>query len=306
MKRIALFSLSVILLSVDALCQTESDGLMMAKRNFCGGVIYNRNQWKHYWEGTFYRENQNIGSFRSNSFAAMGNYGISDKLNFIFMLPYVSNRVTAGTLAPQRGFQDISTFLKYEMLNKDFKGTLASAYIVAGVSAPVSNYVADYLPIAIGMRSKTANIRLIADVQRKRWYATASAAYVRRSNVEIDRKSYYTTEMIYSNQVDMPDVANFNYRIGWRKSADLYFELMFDRMNTLGGFDIRKNDMPFLSNNMDMSRIGFNCKISVPELPGFSFMGQVMQTVQGRNMGKSTLLGAGLVYQFEVKKGQTK
>ena len=32
--------------------QTETDGLMMAKNNLCGGVIAGMSQWDHYWEGT--------------------------------------------------------------------------------------------------------------------------------------------------------------------------------------------------------------------------------------------------------------
>jgi len=278
----------------------------MAKRNLCGGFVYGNTSWKHYWEGTFYRDNANIGSFKSNSVMAMANYGIGNGLNLIASAAWIDNRVTAGTLIGQKGIQDLNVFLKKELLTKDIKGFNSSLVAVGGVSTPLSNYVADYLPISIGMRSKTASLRLLADVQKGHWYGTASAMYTRRNNVTIDRNAYYTTRMIYSNEVALPDLFSYNIRLGWRDGADKYYEVTADRMNSLGGFDIRKNDMPFLSNDMESFRVGVNIKYPVPRVSGMSIMAAGMQTLAGRNMGKATTLMAGVVYQGEFKKGDKK
>ena len=237
---------------------------------------------------------------------AMANYGVARGLNVIASAAWIDNRVTAGTLSGQKGIQDLNLFLKKELWARDIKGFNSSLVAVGGVSAPLSNYVADYLPISIGMRSKTASVRLLADVQKEHWYGTASAMYTRRGNVTIDRNSYYTTELIYSDQVAMPDVFSYNIRLGWRDGADKYFELIAERMNTLGGFDIRKNDMPFLSNNMDAFRAGINIKYPVPVLNGLSIMATGMQTLSGRNMGKARMIMAGVVYQTAFKKGDKK
>ena len=286
--------------------QTESDALFMAKRNLCGGFVYGNTSWNHYWEGTFYRDNANIGSFKSNTVIAMANYGIGNGLNLIASAAWIDNRVTAGTLIGQKGIQDLNLFLKKELWAKEIKGFNSSLVAVGGVSVPLTNYVADYLPISIGMRSKTASLRLLGDVQKGHWYGTASAMYTRRNNVTIDRNAYFTTEMIYSNQVIMPDVFSYNIRLGWRDGADKYFELLADRMNTLGGFDMRKNDMPFLSNNMEAFRVGLNVKYPIPALKGLSVMATGMQTLNGRNMGKVTTLMAGVVYQADFTKGDKK
>ena len=32
--------------------QTDADGVLMTKNNFCAGVMYNYSSWKNYWEGT--------------------------------------------------------------------------------------------------------------------------------------------------------------------------------------------------------------------------------------------------------------
>ena len=295
-----------LLVSVSAFAQTETDALFMGKKNLCSGIIYGHSTWNKYWEGTFLRSNANLGSINSNSVMAMVNYGIIRKLNLIASTSWIDNRATAGTLLGQQGVQDLNVYLKHELINTDIRDVNTSLVAIAGVSAPLTNYVADYLPLSIGTQSKTASLRLLADAQKENWYLTASAAYVLRSEVTIDRDAYYTTEMIYSNKVAMPDLFLYNLRLGWRDGADKYFELVLDRMNTLGGFDIRKNNMPFLSNDMEFLRAGVNLKYPIPGTNGFSVMANAMQTISGRNMGRATMLNAGFTYQFEFKTREKK
>src|SRR5215831_19221504 len=92
--------LAVMLLSSAALlrAQTDEDGLMMAKKNLCLAGSYMYSGWDHYWEGTFKRDNPNIGTMSTQTIGLMGIYGITSKLNVVFNVPYVSTHVTAGTL----------------------------------------------------------------------------------------------------------------------------------------------------------------------------------------------------------------
>jgi len=299
-QKIPLLLFGIIATSVSA--QTDVDAIMMAKRNLCGGFLIGTNSWTNYWEGKNYRNNENIGVLKSNLVMAMVNYGISDKLNLIAAAPYISNTASKGTLRGQQGIQDLSLTVKYEFLSKKFKNNYISLLAFGNFSTPLTDYVADYLPLAIGNQSNTLTGKLMGDFQRGRWFATASAGYTYRNNVIIDRDAYYTTEMIYSNEVEMPNLMGFNARIGYRKDADLIVEAVFDQMNTLGGFDMRKNEMPFLSNNMDMGRIGLNFKLPIPKVNGLSLLGNTMYTISGRNVGRSTLFMTGLVYQVEFSK----
>jgi hypothetical protein len=299
MKKILFYVLIGYVGAVSA--QTDVDGLFMAKRNFCGGVLGGYSSWDHYWEGTTYRMNENIGTVSSKSAMVMGNYGVSDKLNVLFMLPWIQNAASAGTLIGQQGLQDLTLLVKNEFWIKDFNGLVVSAVGVVGGSIPVQDYTADYLPLAIGLKSKTAMGRLLIDAQKGKLFATASATGMIRGNVTLDRTAYYTTEMIYSNQVVMPSVLGYNVRLGWREGADKIFELVLDGMNTMGGFDMRRNDMPFLSNNMDVMRVGFNSKYPIPKTNGLSLLAGVNTVISGRNMGQSTGYMAGLVYQFLVR-----
>jgi hypothetical protein len=281
------------------MAQTETDGLWMPKRNFCGGIIAGTASWTHYWEGTMHRNNENIGTLNSRMLMAMGNYGVGENTNVIFSLPYIRNRASAGTLAPQQGMQDLSLSVKQYLGGKVVRGNTLGLTAVVGVSAPISNYVADFLPLAIGLRSRTLSLRLLGDLQRNKFFATASATYVRRGSIKIDRNAYYTNEMVYSNEVIMPDVFTWMVRTGYRRDPDHIVELVADRMNTLGGFDIRRNDMPFPSNNMEFTRLALGTKWAIGK-KGLSFMGNISRVVAGRNMGQSSAVMAGFVYQFDV------
>ena len=100
--------------------QTDVDGLMMGKKNLCGGLVYGYGSWTNYWEGQNLRDNANLGTVSSQSAWGMVNYGITDKINIIAMTPYISNKASAGTLIGAKGLQDISAVLKWEFFGKAF------------------------------------------------------------------------------------------------------------------------------------------------------------------------------------------
>ena len=303
MKKIKFFVIfALISFASTVRSQTDVDGIMMGKRNICGGLVYGYSSWSKYWEGQTLRTNENIGTVSSNSVWAMVNYGISDRLNVIAMVPYISNNASAGTLIGHSGLQDASLIVKWDCYGSKFKKFFYNFIAFGGFSTPTTNYVADYLPLSIGLQSSNLMGKLMVDIQKDHWFATLSANATSRSNVTIDRDAYYTTELIYSNQVQMPTVLGYNLRWGYRKDADLIVESVFDCMNTIGGYDIRKNDMPFLSNNMDIYRIGINLKLPIPLVNGLSFTANNMYTISGRNMGKATSFMAGILYQTEFTK----
>ncbi|MES1225763.1 MAG: hypothetical protein ABUT20_60355, partial [Bacteroidota bacterium] len=75
--------------------QTDIDAIMMAKNNFCVGGMYGQSSWDHYWEGTYKRNNQNIGTVSTKMISVMGNYGITSKLNVLIGAPYVWTHASA-------------------------------------------------------------------------------------------------------------------------------------------------------------------------------------------------------------------
>ncbi|MBK9014194.1 MAG: hypothetical protein IPM82_08910 [Saprospiraceae bacterium] len=81
-------------------------------------------------------------------------------------------------------------------------------------------------------------------------------------------------------------------------------EANYDGMNTLGGFDIRRQDMPFPSNNMDATRASLSFQYYIPFVKEsiLSVLVSGSQVLTGRNMGQSTAFSGGLTYQFGLWK----
>ena len=293
----------ILLLSVvnSTHAQTDIDGIMMEKNAFCIGPMFGYSSWKNYWEGTLKRDNLNLGKVSTTMYSIMGNYGISNKLNILFGLPYIKTKASAGQLQGLKGVQDFSLWVKWKAYSKKMGQGRLSLFAIGGYSLPASDYTADFLPMSIGLESKNLSLRAMADYQRGSWFTTVSGTYVRRSNITIDRNAYYTTEVHYSNEVKMPDAVSFNVRAGYRNKG-LIAEAIVDNWTSLDGFDITRNNMPFPSNKMNATRIGFNFKYEMPFHPQLSLTGNASATVSGRNVGQSTGFNAGIFYVIDFSK----
>jgi hypothetical protein len=282
------------------------DAILMEKNAFCVGPGYSYSSWKNYWEGTKKRENLNLGTVSTQTFAIMGNYGISNKLNALFNIPYVVTKASAGTLKGQQGLQDLSLMLKYRPINQKIGDARLAVFGLIGGSLPMTNYLADFLPLSIGLRSKTAMARLMVDYYyNSKWFATASATYVYRSNIELDRNSYYTDRMVLSNQVEMPNATSFNIRAGYRTQW-LIAEAILNNWTTQGGFDITQNNMPFPSNRMNATAVGVNMKYVMKRLPQLSLTGGASNVIAGRNVGQSFNANAAVFYVLDLSKKEKK
>jgi hypothetical protein len=282
--------------------QTEIDAIMMNKNMFCTGSIYQYSSWDEYWEGTNKRENLNLGTVSTQSIGIMGNYGITDKLNVLFNIPYVITKASAGTMKGQEGLQDLSLTIKYMPIEKEIKNNIFSLYTLGSYSTPISNYAIDYLPLSLGLGSKVVSLRLMGDFQRGSYFATLSGAYLFRSNVTIERDTYFTDEIHYTDEVDMPNVININFRTGYR-SHRLIAEAILDNWVTQsGGFDITQNNMPFPSNTMNAFRLGTNIKYTLKKIPDLAIVGGSNYVIDGRNIGQSTTFYGGAFYVINFNK----
>ncbi|MEO7990348.1 MAG: hypothetical protein ABI663_12455 [Chryseolinea sp.] len=302
MKKIY-FLFLVGLIPVLTSAQTTTDGLMMPKKNFCTGFMYTHDKWTNYWEGNLKRENGNIGSITTQSIMWFGNYGITDKINVMAMVPYVMTKASQGTLHPMEGVQDLSVSVKYNFFKKDFGDNTFKTFVVGSFSTPLTDYTPDFLPLSIGMASTTLSGRLTANYRfLKRWFVNGSTGYTFRSNVKLDRPSYYTNDQLYlTNEVEMPNVFDYFISAGYLYNG-LQVELNLMQQNTLGGDDIRRQDMPFVSNKMNYVKAGILAMYYLPKPKGFAVRGSVMTTLSGRNVGQSTTFMGGLLYTFKFIK----
>lgn len=300
-KKYSLLLIFTVLLCTQLSAQTDMDAIMMTKNNFCTGFMYNTSKWSNYWEGTFKRDNANLGTVSASMYAVMGNYGVSDKLNLLFGLPYVTTKASAGTLHSMKGLQDLSLWAKWMPVETKVGKATVSVYGLAGLSFPTTNYTPDFLPLSIGLHSTNFSLRGMLDYQLGNFFTTVSGTYVLRSNVTIDRPAYYTTQMHITNEVTMPNAANYQLRTGYRSSR-MIAEAILNQSNTQGGFDITKNNMPFPSNQMNATTAGVNIKYNLKMVEGLSLIGGGNITLAGRNMGQASGFNAGVFYIFDFTK----
>jgi len=291
--------LSVIWVNT-CLAQTDNDAIMMNKFQWCSGATYSHSSWNEYWEGTFMRSNANIGTLTTQSVSAMSIYGITDKLNVMANVPYIWTNASAGTLHGMKGFQDLGLWVKWKPVTLPMGKAKFSVFALGGFSTPLSNYPIDFLPLSIGLGSTNLTGRLMAYYKDGIFFARASGSYVWRSNVKLDRTSYYTTALHNTNEVEMPNLVTFNGSLGIYKKY-LIAEAMVDNMTTLGGFDIRKNDTPFPSNKMDQTSVGVHVKYTLPCDTHFAINGDEDYVVAGRNVGQALTFSIGFFYAFYVK-----
>jgi hypothetical protein len=130
-----------------------------------------------------------------------------------------------------------------------------------------------------------------------------AGGYTWRSTVRLDRPAYYTDgALVLSDEVRMPDVADLAL-VGGFQRGPLCIPLMLVAQRTLGGGDIRRQDMPFVSNRMDWTRLQGRVMVwlpRVPVLPAVQLDVGAARTLGGRNVGRSTTLSAGVTTAFRL------
>ena len=307
LRAFATLSLLVLLSVAPIEAQTIDDGIMLSRGTLFGGVVYSHDRWETYWEGALARTNGNIGTVTTQANVLFGNYGVTDRLNVIAAAPYIWTRASQGVLAGMNGFQDLTLAAKYRLFERR-AGPLGSlrAIAVASGGIPLTDYNFDFAPMSIGSGSKRLSGRFTLNTHSERGlYLNGSTAYTLRDGVTLDRPYYYTDgEFFFTDEVDMPNVFDYIVSGGYMKGG-LMATASFSQQQTLGGGDIRRQDMPFVSNRMNHSRVGAMVMTAIPKLRGLSFHGAWAYTVRGRNVGQATTLTAGLLYSHPFVKGKT-
>lgn len=297
MKRYSQYlAIGAFLMSVPAWAQMPHDAIYMAPKTVCVAGIYGQSSWNQYWEGSLKRENLNMGTFTTQSVMLMPAIGISKRVNVILSLPYVWTSTSAGNLMGQKGIQDVSAWLKV----KAVKAGGFSLHAIVGGSVPIGNYVPDFLPMSIGLQCRTFTGRLLANYKDPRTglYLTAHGSYGWRSNIHVDRDAYQANDRVYNtNQVSVPNTYDAAVRLGVLRRG-WQTEVFAERSSCLSGDNIRRNDMPFPTNNMQATVIGWYGKVQ-PRNIGIN--ARVGYVTSGLNVGQSTSYSVGVLYQLNFK-----
>jgi hypothetical protein len=281
--------------------QTIDDGIMLGKHELLTGNFYSYDTWNEYWEGTLKRSNGNIGTITTEVNTIAANYGVFDRFNVIGTVPYVWTRASQGVLHGINGFQDLTLAAKWSVIEKPMTsyGTLRTIVVVAA-GIPMTDYNPELLPLSIGLGSTRVSLRGTVNYQSTPgWFLTGSAAYTMRSKVALDRPYFYTNdEFVMSDRVDMPNTFDYVAMAGYMRPSGFMTTVSFSQMRTLGGGDIRRQDMPFVSNRMNSFRAGAMVMYPIPKLESLAVHFAVGHTFDGRNVGEATTITTGLQYTF--------
>ena len=275
---------------------------MITRHNLFVGNLYTYDSWDHYWEGHLNRVNGNLGTVSTQTNTWYADYGVMDRLDVIASVPYVWTHASQGVLHDMVGFQDITLAAKYKFLDKPITrlGSLR-AFAVAAGSIPLTNYEPAFQPLSIGNQSKRISGRLTLNFQaNKGWYLNGSSSYTWRDDVTIDAPYYYTNGQLFlTSDVSMPGVFDYIASAGYRWHASM-LEGFFSQQRTQGGGDIRRQDMPFISNHFNYSKLGARILWPIPKLHGLALQFAFAYTPDGRNVGQSKTYTTGLLYTVHL------
>lgn len=288
--------------SLTSFGQTPWDEVMMGKGEICTALIYEHSSWDQYWEGTYLRQNANIGTFTRQMGMSMVAMGLTKKINIIASVPYISTKASGGTQAGQSGFQDLSISAKVDWLQKQLGNGRLFLLTNAHFSTPVGNYLSDYMPFSLGAGAPELGLRGIAGYKMDNGLVfRTSIAYLWRGQTEIERDYYYENGSVYSSFMNVPNALNIHGAIGyWAFANRLRMEATFMSLNCLTGDDIRSYNRPQPTNKMEVSQVGAWIQYFIKSDQGLGALAYFNQTISGRNMGKATTIGVGLTYQFKV------
>lgn len=307
-RRIGMLEVCLLLLTTLACvpgslqAQTIDDGIMLGKHELFAGDVYAHDSWDQYWEGSLERANGNIGTLTTQTHIWSANYGVTDRLNVIVLVPYVWTRASRGVLQGQSGFQDITLAGKYSLFNRPATkyGLLRGIGVLSG-GLPLTNYTPDFLPLSIGTASKRVAGRFTLNFQTHAgWFLNGSAAYTWRSKVTLDRPYYFTEDTLFlTSDVDMPNVVDGIASAGYARNG-LMAEAFYSQQRSQGGGDIRRQDMPFVSNRMNFAKVGGEVMYPIPKLRSLVFQFSYAYTVDGRNVGQATTITTGFLYRYSA------
>ncbi len=267
------------------------DGFMQKKGDIISALSVSTENFDTYYVGDVATQNPNLGTITTNSASLYLIGGITDYLNVVVNLPYITAKPSTGFWSPQSDFQDLSIFLKGRLFLQDFEG-IGQFSVLAGVgfSTPISEYIAD-APIAIGQQAQRTEFRLLIQHQLPMGlFIMAQGGYMQNYNVTIDR----------GYEVSVPDAFDFTTRIGGNIKF-LYADAWLSNQIARSGTNIGPG-VPFPSNAISFLRTGFNLYSPLPFVRNLGVSAGLGFTLSGENVGKATRVSGGLVYKLSVLK----
>ena len=275
-----LLSVSAIFSSV-AYSQSIVDGFVKAKGHGSAVLSYSWERYDQFYFGDTKRDAPDPfgGEISTQSVSLYGVMGITDDLNVVLNLPYInaqgSGSEETGPDQSVSGLQDIELALKWRPLVFENDQGKLSFLAAAGFATPLSSYAADSV-LSIGNGATRVDGRLITHYQLSSGlFAELQAGYSVRSN-------------------EVPNATLLSAKVGFAASS-FYVDLWSaTQLSSSDAPDI--GGVPFSATRVNYTQIGLS--VYYPFSTSFGVSAGAAQYVSGRNVGLSTRLSGGLVYNF--------
>ncbi len=281
-----------------ASAQGMIDGFMRGEGKTVAALSFSTESYKDFYKNTTQVQEPNLGTISTRSVSIFAAVGITDNLDVLASLPYISTTSDQGYWQTQSAMQDVSFAVKWRPLQIKLPaiGTL-SAIVAGGISLPTTNYVAN-APVAIGHQFTAGDARLLVNFSTNfGLFASIQTGYTRRGDVELDRLNLDGGMM-----TNVPDALDFSAKVGYGNS-DFYLDAWLQSQSARGGTNIGDTDASFPSNGISFTRLGvtgyYPLKFIAEKL-GISIAGAT--TLSGRNIGRSNRISIGAVYEFSLWK----
>ena len=225
-----------------------------------------------------------------NSTNLYATYGLSDQLDVVMSLPYISAEGNASQEQlnnlnysnSRSGIQDISVFLKYNPFSRNFGKSSLRLIGALGLKTPLGDYREDeglQSIIAIGNRSTTVS-------------ALGLAMFKMDSGI-------FASGQIGGNVAtnDVPNSYTSELKLGYAASK-FYGDAYVANQTSTSGVDILGEGFQgfFPATKVNYTKIGLN--LYTPLYKDFGLAGGASTLVAGRNIGKATGFYGAVVYKF--------
>jgi len=203
-----------------------------------------------------------------NLFAA---YGITDDLDVNVSLPYIE-------IDNNKNLQDISVFLKYRSLKKEYANGKLEVSVAGGFSTPVSDYNTGGLN-DIGQQATVIETRAMAHYQTNSgWFATLQSGF----SLKLE---------------EVPNSLPITFKAG-QALNNWYYDVYYDYQHSFGGIDYLETPPPqnFKRFGVDYHKVGGTGYRSFTK--NFGAYISVSYVLGGRNTFQGPGYGIGLVANF--------
>ncbi len=288
-KLLSVFAFATV--SVAATAQSPVNGFMQGKGK--GNVVVSYGMEKYdevYLVPKLVKGVPVFNDVKVNSASLYATYGITDKLDIVVSLPFITATGNASEAVlknlnyenERSGIQDVSAFLKFNPFDINIGSSNLKLIGALGVKTPVGNYeVNEGLQsiIAIGNRSTTVSTVAIAMFKTK-YGIFASGQF----------GTNFASE-------DVPDSYMSEFKLGYAASK-IYADVFVANQTSTSGVDILGNGFQgfFPATKVNFTRVGIN--LYAPLYKAIGLTGGANSYIAGRNIGKATGFYGGVVYKF--------